>query len=602
MSNSFAKNQDIKKQLYPREEDMQWKYKRKEDDEYYPDKDDVFNIYSLITKLRNNNATNKELKEKFGSNKEDEIKDFLWSIISKKKSDFKWAEDIKIDVIKGSIYKIKKYFLENNNINDIRGGSVIIDHLNDNVVREVLNDNGFDNSNIIYCGGGNIFLVVPAGKGENICYELERRFTEISLTAMNAFENIECTLKEFAFDYKKIARIVTDKLEERKKIKIYDINPSIKLTKVEITQIIKNKEDIKTKYIVELPNKELSDKDKEQKIVCKYCDIRDARYRITTSEGIKEICPSCYIKHRVGQECKNKFAKEFELETGSNIKEIKSIDELGDEIAVIYGDGNNMGYIVMNIENVFEMMHFSSKTDSITKSSVYKAIDTAFKNKNKSDDIKFEVIALGGDDIFIIVPAEYCFDISKNIVKKFDEEFDNQITMSVGMVISKNSTPVASLFNIAQKSLKNAKKIVKDNNIQEGSIDVIELIGSMHLGSQLERREFPLVYSDYVVFLDNIRKMKKENAQLNTQLYKVDYASKNMTEEEFNLFYYYQESKKKKDTSSINDLITNIYNNCNYCTKYKEINNEENKPTNLEKKFSPYGIGWDDLMMLWNRA
>lgn len=546
-----------KEQLYPLNKDEQWLY-RFSGAEFVPSKDDVFKIYVLINRLRNSKL---DLKNQFYSSKQDDVKDFLRDIYGNNTTAF--AKDLKIDLIKGSIYKIKKYFLENNNLKEIRGGSIIIDYLNNEVVEEILEDQGFNNENIIYCGGGNILIAVPEGYGDVICRKLESRFRDISLTAMNAFEFINTNFNELAFNYKDIARKVNDKLEERKKMKLYEVNPDSSLEKVRI----------KDKRISFLENVYPL---KYNRAVCDFCDIRDAKYTLKENREEKSICPSCLRKHRVGQG-KGIFVEEYKKYTNSHMNQIDSIIELGEEIAVIYGDGNNMGKVVMDIENIFEMMYFSRKTDSITKNAVYKSLKKVMR-----EDVRFEVIALGGDDIFIIVPAEYAYAISTSIIDEFDKAFDFKITMSIGIAISKSTTPIASLFSIAQKQLKDAKEMVKKQNLKEGTIDIIEILGDMHISNVGTKREFPLSNSQFRKYVDSIKDFKRKT-KMKTQLYKLRYAQQSMIEDEFNLFYQYQDSKKGKDEYQIQELIKSIYGD------------------KTEKIDSPYKICWDDLILIWKR-
>lgn len=567
---------EYKSQLYPsedsnllrKEKEKRWMYKASKE-ELVPAEYDVKKMYYIISKLKNETLEIHEIEQHFKDCSSDEVKDFIRAIYlsssknDKEKEKFEWACDIKLDVVKGSIYKIKKYFLESNNLKTIRGGSVLIDYLNNDVVKEELLELGYLEENIIYCGGGNIFIVVPGGEGQKVCEHLEKKFRDISLTAMNAFESITVSLHEFAFDFKHITNKLNEKLEERTKVKLYNINPDNVLGAVKIKG--ENINFGKYKEAEEL---------RDSGAVCELCDIRDAKYLIDESEGSVAVCPSCLRKHLAGKE-KSMFNDEFEECThtkieNNNITSIDDIDKSSHSIAVIYGDGNNMGKVVIEIQNVFEMMYFSRKTDEITKRSVYEAI-----NETMGKAAKFEVIALGGDDIFIIVPAKDSFNIATKIIDKFDKGFNNKITMSVGVVISKSNTPIASLFSIAQQKLKSAKTLIKkDKNIEEGSIDIVEILGNMHINFE-DKGLFPMTNSKF-------KKMLKElidNNSANSQLHKISYAQKTMLEEEFNLFYYYQESKNKKKEESIDQLIKRIYGNS-------------------EERALPYQISWDDLILV----
>lgn len=573
-------NRVYKSQLYPSKDvdlsnkdidskEKRWMYKVN-NEEFVPSEYDAEKMYCLISKLKGIDKETNELKKMFSSKDNDEVKDFLRDIylsLSKgnKNSDkLGWARDLKVDVVKGSIYKIKKYFLENNNLKDIRGGSILIDYLNNDVVIEILSKSGFSEENIVYCGGGNIFIVVPSGKGKQICKFLEQAFGNIALTAMNAFESITILLYEFAFDFKHISGVLSEKLEERKKLRLYKVNPDNDFKSINI----KGKSINFSEY-------EEAGELKGSGVVCKLCDIRDAKYLIEESDGLASVCPSCLRKHLSGK-AKSIFYDEFKEQTQVELKynNIKSIDDISDDIAVIYGDGNNMGKIVMEIQNVFEMMYFSRKTDTITKRSVYEAI-----NETMGEDAKFEVIALGGDDIFIIVPAKDSFNITTKIIDKFDKGFNNEITMSIGIVISKSNTPIASLFSIAQQKLKSAKALIKKSkDIKEGSIDIVELLGNMHINLN-HKGVFPVTNSRFKSILKEMEEFKIKN-RASAQLHKISYAQKNMIEEEFELFYYYQESKKKNKDESIDQLIKRIYGKS-------------------EERAQPYKIRWDDLILIW---
>lgn len=613
-------NKKYKEQLYPNPKDIHnndynkrpWDYK-KEQDALRPSVSDVNQIYSLMNMLIKHNLQSKNI-----TSADDSVKKLLREVYSEnvnekdKISNINFEnetvdiKEIEVDIIKGSIYKIKKYFLENNNLKDIRGGSMMIDHLNITEVKNIMDNQGFTSENIIYCGGGNIFIVVPKGKGEALCEVFEKEFTRISLTVMSAFESISCSLYDLLFNFTSIKSKIETKVTERSKMKIYEIDPDpdkseekAKLYGCKEIKLRNLKEEIKFKLYP-----------KANKEVCELCHTRDAKFLINDESEELNVCNSCLRKHIVGKK-KSTFIDEYKDYVRKFKKDnyqmehddIGSIDEIGSEIAVIYGDGNNMGNVVKKITNIFEMMYFSRITDERVKAAVYESLYEVM-----GSEAKFEVLGLGGDDIFIIVPAVHAFEISTKIIDKFDKAFNKQITMSVGIAIAKSATPVTSLFSLAQSKLKSAKKLVRKYKLQEGSIDVIELIGDMHSGSQQEKlivdnykieekeslenkRVFPLSNSDFKRCISNVQKIK---GKVRTQLYKIGYAKENMMKEEFELFFFYQNSKQKKsknteDISNIYDLIKVLNKSCKYAgDKFN--------------KADPYSINWNELILLYERG
>lgn len=599
----------LKKQLYPDMNDTEsilWKYD-KEKNPLKPAEEDVEKIYNLIKQLINDDD------RKFDDDTKDiDIKNILklvYKDLSKEEkeelqyrkiNENKRLSEIKIDVVKGSIYKIKKYFLENNYLKDIRGGSMMIDYLNIDAVEKVM-INGkyrFNGDNIIYCGGGNIFLVVPAGYGQGLCETFETEFTKMGLTVMNAFETISCSLYDLLFDFSKIKKKIESKVTERSKIKFYEIDPDLQsyMWNAVLEGIEKNnrEKNLKQNIVYKKEEKGIG--------VCDLCDIREAKYTIKNEPDIHKVCCSCMRKHLMGKQ-KSKFLDDYEQHVREkkdvsfkidDSSRVGSLDDISDEIAVIYGDGNNMGNVLNSVYNIFEMMYFSRKTDNGAKNAVYGALYNAM-----GKSAKFEIVALGGDDIFIIVPAEHAFKIASDIINIFDEKFDHTITMSVGIAIAKNATPIASLFELAQEKLHEAKKFLKekeeDKKIEEGSMDVIELIGDMHFrGSKDEKRIFPLSNSNYKAYSKKIEQFKKSN-KARTQLYKIGYAKENMSPEEFELFYYYQNSKQKGP--NVDELIKNIIEGS------KERGDEIyiKDPITINRG-NPYDINWKELILIYERG
>lgn len=611
-------NKKIYEYLYPNGEnnDEVWEYK-KFNVKKSPAKEDAKKIYNLIKQIIYLNKiygdidmsklskeqisipTNKNFED---NSKDIEIKDFLVEICTdykqRKENIYKFGE-IKVDIIKGSIYKIKKYFMEDSNLKDIRGGSKIIDYLNNEFVKIKLKEIGLSEDNIIYTGGGNILLVVPKGLGKVIGKEFEEEYQKIAITIMCAFESIEKTLNEFAFEFSNIINELNQKITERSKLKVYDCEVNCKA-------------DDELYGIEELVSKEKNYFKIESEKVCDLCKIRNAKYEVKEDEN-KKVCLSCLKKHLVGKEKEvfyTDYMKKAKCKMNYDYKKVKSIDDIDKdkdkEVAIIYGDGNNMGNFTKMVSNVFEMMYFSRTIDYNTKMAVYEAIKNSM-----GEEARFEVVALGGDDIFIIVPAKHAFKISIDIVKYFGKKYDNNITMSIGMVITKSKTPISTSFEIAQDLLKNAKKFLKKKSsenpsVKEGSIDVVELIGGTNdiyqgkgqvpiidiesekvelISKDKEQRLFPITISQLEKIIEIMKSKKKDD--LKTQLHKMDFAKANMSEEEFNLFYFYQNAKNR---INMDEFIKDVTNNKG-CSVPLDIGRE-----------TPYKIDWSNLILLYERG
>lgn len=470
----------------------------------------------------------------------------------------------KFSLIKGSIYKIKRYFLEDNNIRAIRGGSIIIDYLNNGFIKEFLESTeGLDSSCLIYSGGGNILMMVPRNKAQMVCASLEKAYQEYGLTIMSAFESIDTDVYHFFFDYKKQMGRLDSKLKEREKVRVFDYERSHS----NINEIRFNPNDAP----ISLIGKKI-----DTHKICQLCGCRDANYVLDSkNDSSRFACASCYRKYVVGVKGQSKFAKEYkQILQKKNVwvegKVVRTLDDIQDPngmMAVMYGDGNNMGQYIMNILAPFEMMYFSDKTDQITKESVYYAI-----SETMGADAVFEILAVGGDDLFFIVPAEYAPSLAVKVVEHFDEKFQHQATMSIGICIAKYHTPVKAMFEIARDNLKQAKKYAKrvreienTRNIEdEGTIDIIELSGAQDvINDESYDGIFPMKASTLKRAIEKIGDM--ESFKLRMTEY--NYAKKTMQKDEYNLYFNYKEAQlikqgKQKGTRAIlGEIFQNEFGN-----------------------------------------
>ncbi len=195
------------------------------------------------------------------------------------------------------------------------------------------------------------------------------------------------------------------------------------------------------------------------------------------------------------------------------VKEAISVREIGDAsitpgfIAYIYADGNNMGgYIQKEIKNPQDYQNFSRDIGEATENSVYAALTkhlaphkinpTLQAERNSDKEVwihPFEILTIGGDDVMLIVPADKALAIAKTIGEEFEKILlskgkvykedknydpkqvhryqgekeitgDNQckLSMSTGVLITADDTPIYYAEKLTEQLLKSAKKQAKE--------------------------------------------------------------------------------------------------------------------------------------------
>jgi CRISPR-associated protein Cmr2 len=233
----------------------------------------------------------------------------------------------------------------------------------------------------------------------------------------------------------------------------------------------------------------------------------------------------------------NKFEKslattnEYYGETRA-AEEARSVREIGDAslvkgfVAYIYADGNNMGgYIQKQIKNPEQYQRFSRDIFDATEKSVYVALakhlkphkykpdsDSGRRNKKEVWIHPFEILTIGGDDVMLIVPADRALAIAKTIGEEFERilvergecyQENNQkycpqivhrylgeyqetqpptgdrqckLSMSAGVLITAEDTPIYYAEKLTNQLLKSAKKRgkeLKKQNYYGGTVDFL---------------------------------------------------------------------------------------------------------------------------------
>ncbi|MEH1901616.1 MAG: type III-B CRISPR-associated protein Cas10/Cmr2 [Nostoc sp.] len=195
-------------------------------------------------------------------------------------------------------------------------------------------------------------------------------------------------------------------------------------------------------------------------------------------------------------------------------EEARSLIEIGNAskpngfVAYIYADGNNMGGYIQKIQTPQKYQEFSDDIFQATEQSVYQALAQHLhphhlNNIKDQDKIErnghwihpFEILTIGGDDVMLIVPADKALAIAKTIGDEFEKillkkrsdyklekiynpqvihryQADKQdvssnqckLSMSTGVLITAEDTPIYYAQKLTEQLLKSAKKRGKDLN------------------------------------------------------------------------------------------------------------------------------------------
>jgi hypothetical protein len=229
---------------------------------------------------------------------------------------------------------------------------------------------------------------------------------------------------------------------------------------------------------------------------CERCRLREAYYRfhrLGTShlpEEKLDLCTSCAKRIRFSYQQKDgrkeecaAYIKEKRIESSSCYEmntqiTISSTIDIADEdgkYTLIMADINNLSGLGHKLHGFQQRKLFSDTIRCICEKAVYEAIGVAMRKTSMNQDKKclearFEIIAMGGDDIVLIVPGDVALLTSHILAKKIDEfwkeEYEDtcrhlpitNVTISVSAVVADVKMPIALMESIAERNLTQAKQ------------------------------------------------------------------------------------------------------------------------------------------------
>ncbi|HBC96775.1 MAG TPA: hypothetical protein DC034_08290, partial [Clostridium sp.] len=193
---------------------------------------------------------------------------------------------------------------------------------------------------------------------------------------------------------------------------------------------------------------------------------------------ISQTCkkkPEDFNKKLVRQYLLNKFEKRLIgiATVTANLQEYKKDENGKSYIGAISIDGNQMGKMVDKISNFKDLKDFSKVVDEIYFDAIIEALKE-YKKRTKVDSLIITPVLQAGDDICLIVEAEYAIEIAAGVIKKIEviskmDKYKNMLskfteldylTACGGIAIVRYSYPFFEAVKIAENLCNRAKESV----------------------------------------------------------------------------------------------------------------------------------------------
>lgn len=218
--------------------------------------------------------------------------------------------------------------------------------------------------------------------------------------------------------------------------------------------------------------------------VCHSCRVRPAEtVAYTEDRNPWPLCAACETKREWGGVRERSYwferltAAGLQVEPAAYPQDLEQINN-GQEIALVYADGDSIGARLHQLSTPAEYKAFSQALGKIIEQAVIQAIMGAGLHpytpegelEGETEPVHpWEVLTIGGDDIMVIVPAVCAMKFALALTDSFKELAGKNkalaahgLTMSVGLAIGKVKTPVRLLREAAVSALKSAKHRAKE--------------------------------------------------------------------------------------------------------------------------------------------
>ncbi|MCS6804560.1 MAG: HD domain-containing protein [Acidobacteriota bacterium] len=250
---------------------------------------------------------------------------------------------------------------------------------------------------------------------------------------------------------------------------------------------------------------------------CAYCQFRPA-YKLSSDVDERPICQVCdrkrqrqarsfYINQFI-QYLRSEAKQSNELPYLSGVKQdrkvgdwheiesppdLEAVAEAGatravrNYIGIIYADGNDMGAKLDGLETPAAFKSFAEDVRSAIEGAVFNGLGTLLdghrttereeisssgqKHKRTLRYHPFEIVSIGGDDVYLFVPADIALELALHICREFEKAFNRALTLSAGVLLAHVNTPIYFSRTIVKGLLRNAKTLGKAGDSAISAVD-----------------------------------------------------------------------------------------------------------------------------------
>jgi len=374
--------------------------------------------------------------------------------------------------------RTQEYVFESAKLPEVRGASWLLDDLNVNRLPNLFRKHGLTGKfidddppgEIIYAGGGALIALVPTSEAETLANAIEAEYPKVTSAA------------SITADWRPVTpRMVIDG---------YPNGGFGGLVQWAGSWLTRRKESKPPPSFYEaLPHA----------VRCQSCQIRPANMALFADDpsGGWPICPVCEKKRLDRSLWFEKYQEEYAIkaEHPQDLSEIAQASSgRKGYVGFVYLDGDGLGAVFHRQRTALDYRVFSQGIATAATVAVMQTLsDLLSPTQILGSDARreigqphlvgkpitihpFEIITIGGDDIWLIVPGDRAIPIAAAISTAFSKKAsrpddDGPCTLSGGVVIADDHNPVRVLRDLAKDLAREAKRARQEAKAEIGYID-----------------------------------------------------------------------------------------------------------------------------------